>query len=86
MAASSLPCNPGIFIVLGAAVLQGHILWAMALMAAFAIGFSLPLSAILFGVSLGKAAIKTQKAEVAIRIVSGVLLICVGFYLLATFQ
>jgi len=86
VAACSLPCNPVIFIVLGAAILQGHILWAMALMAAFAIGFSLPLSAILFGVSLGKVAIKTQKAEVAIRIVAGVLLICVGFYLLATFQ
>ena len=86
VAACSLPCNPGIFIVLGAAILQGHILWAMALMAAFAIGFSLPLSAILFGISLGKVAIKIQKAEVAIRIIAGVLLICVGFYFLATFQ
>jgi len=86
VAACSLPCNPGIFIVFGAAILQGHILWAMALMAAFAIGFSLPLSAILFGISLGKVAIKIQKAEVAIRIIAGVLLICVGFYFLATFQ
>ncbi|XHR29790.1 MAG: cytochrome c biogenesis CcdA family protein [Chthoniobacteraceae bacterium] len=85
VAASSLPCNPGIFIVLGAAVLEGHILWGMALMAAFAIGFSLPLSAILFGVSWGKASIKAQKAEAAIRNVAGVLLVCAGFYLLATF-
>jgi cytochrome c biogenesis protein CcdA len=85
VAASSLPCNPGIFIVLGAAVLEGHILWGMALMAAFAIGFSLPLSAILFGVSWGKASIKAQKAEAAIRSVAGVLLVCAGFYLLATF-
>lgn len=85
VAASSLPCNPGIFIVLGAAVLQGHILWGMALMAAFSIGFSLPLSAILFGVSWGKASIKAQKAETAIRGIAGVLLVCAGFYLLATF-
>lgn len=85
VAASSLPCNPGIFIVLGAAVLQGHILWGMALMAAFSIGFSLPLSAILFGVSWGKASIKAQKAEAAIRGFAGVLLVCAGFYLLATF-
>jgi cytochrome c biogenesis protein CcdA len=85
VAASSLPCNPGIFIVLGAAVLQGHILWGMALMAAFSIGFSLPLSAILFGVSWGKASIKAQKAEAAIRGIAGVLLVCAGFYLLATF-
>ena len=85
VAASSLPCNPGIFIVIGAAVLQGHGLWGMALMAAFGLGFSLPLGAILLGVSLGKTVIKMQKAEAAIRIVAGVLLIAAGFYLLATF-
>lgn len=85
VAACSLPCNPGIFIVIGASVLMGRILWGMALMAAFAVGFSLPLGAILLGVSLGKAAIKAQKAEAAIRIVAGVLLVGAGFYLLATF-
>ena len=85
VAASSLPCNPGIFIVLGAAVLQGHILWGMVLMAAFAVGFSLPLSAIVFGVSFGKASIKAQKAEPVIRTIAGVLLAGAGFYLLATF-
>jgi len=85
VAASSLPCNPGIFVVIGAAVLQGHILWGMALMAAFGIGFSLPLGAILLGVSFGKAFIKAQKAEAMIRILAGVLLIVAGFYLLATF-
>lgn len=85
VAAASLPCNPGIFIVLGAAVLQGHTLWGMILMAAFAVGFSLPLSAILFGVTFGKASIKAHKAEAAIRTVAGVLLVVAGFYLLATF-
>jgi cytochrome c biogenesis protein CcdA len=85
VAASSLPCNPGIFIVLGAAVLQGHALWGMVLMAAFGIGFSLPLSAILFGGSFGKASIKAQKVEAAIRAVAGVLLVGAGFYLLARF-
>jgi cytochrome c biogenesis protein CcdA len=85
VAACSLPCNPGILIVLGAAVLQGHALWGMVLMAAFGIGFSLPLSAILFGVSFGKASIKAQKVEATIRIVAGVLLVGAGFYLLARF-
>ncbi len=85
VAAASLPCNPGIFIVIGASVLMGHILWGMILMAAFGVGFSLPLGAILFGVSFGKASIKVQKAEVMIRVVAGVLLVCAGFYLLATF-
>ncbi len=85
VAACSLPCNPGIFVVLGAAVLQGHTVWGMVLMAAFGIGFSLPLSAILFGVSFGKATFKAQKAEAAIRAVAGVLLVGAGFYLLASF-
>jgi len=85
VAAASLPCNPGIFIVIGASVLMGHILWGMVLMGAFGVGFSLPLGAILFGVAFGKASLKAQKAEAAIRTVAGVLLVCAGFYLLATF-
>jgi cytochrome c biogenesis protein CcdA len=85
VAAASLPCNPGIFIVIGASILMGHILWGMVLMAAFGVGFSLPLGAILFGVSFGKASIKAQKVETAIRIVAGILLVGAGFYLLATF-
>jgi len=85
VAACSLPCNPGIFIVIGASVLMGQIVWGMALMAAFGVGFSLPLGAILFGVSFGKASIKAQKAEAAIRNIAGVGLVGAGFYLLATF-
>jgi cytochrome c biogenesis protein CcdA len=85
VAAASLPCNPGIYIVIGASILMGHILWGMVLMAAFGVGFSLPLGAILFGVAFGKASIKAQKAEVAIRTVAGVLLVCAGFYLLGRF-
>jgi cytochrome c-type biogenesis protein len=85
VAACSLPCNPGIFIVIGASVLMGKLVWGMVLMAAFAVGFSLPLAAILFGVSFGKASIKFGKADTAIRRVAGVLLVGAGLYLLATF-
>ena len=85
VAACSLPCNPGIFIVIGASILMGKLLWGMVLMALFAVGFSLPLAAILFGVSFGKASFTMQKADVAIRAVAGVLLIGAGLYLLATF-
>lgn len=85
VAASSLPCNPGIFIVIGASILMGQIFWGMLLMAAFGIGFSLPLGAILFGISFGKTALKAKKVEAVIRTVAGVLLISAGLYLLATF-
>ena len=85
VAAASLCCNPGIFLVVGASVLMGHVLWGMSLMAAFGVGFSLPLGAILFGVSFGKASIKAQKAESAIRVVAGIVLVGVGFFLLSQF-
>jgi cytochrome c biogenesis protein CcdA len=82
---ASLACNPGIFIVLGVAVLQGYSLWGMGLMAAYGGGFSLPLAVIMLGVSLGRSAIKAKRAEAGMRIVCGVLLIVAGFYFLATF-
>ena len=82
---ASLACNPGIFIVLGVAVLQGYTLWGMAIMAAYAVGFSLPLAVIMLGVSFGKSAIKAKRTESAIRIAGGVLLIIAGFYFLTTF-
>ena len=84
VAASSLPCNPGIFIVLGAAVIQGQVIWAMLLLAAFAVGFSLPLGAILLGVSLGKTAFMAPKMNAVIRIISGAILLGACFYLLIT--
>lgn len=85
VAAVSLPCNPGIYIVIGASILMGRILWGMILMAAFGIGFSLPLTALLFGVSFGKASLKMQKADSAIRAIAGVLLTGAGLFLLALF-
>lgn len=85
VAASSLPCNPGIFIVLGAAVLQGQVVWAILLLAMFAVGFSIPLGAVLLGISLGKTALQFKNADIAVRWVSGCILLFAGFYLLATF-
>ena len=85
IAACSLPCNPGIFIVLGAAILQGKVVWAIILLAMFALGFSLPLGAVLFGVTLGKLAIMSKAADTVIRWVSGCLLLVAGFYLLITY-
>jgi len=84
VAACSLPCNPGIFIVLGAAFLQGQVFWAMLLLSTYALGFSLPLGAVLLGVSLGKIQFLTGKVDTVIRLVSGCILLVVGFYLLVT--
>jgi cytochrome c-type biogenesis protein len=84
VAVSSLPCNPGIFIVIGAAFLQGKIFWAMLMLAMFAIGFSLPLGAVLLGISLSKVSLAARGADTAVRWISGLLLLGVGFYFLFT--
>ena len=81
----SLGCNPGIFIILGAAFLQGYTFWMFGLLIAYAIGFSLPLTALLLGVSFGKSAIRFNKADKVIRLIAGVVLIAVGFYFLNSF-
>ena len=82
---SSLACNPGIYIVLGVAVLQGYTMWMMAVLVAYALGFSLPLAALVLGVSFGRSAVGAKKAETAFRIVAGLLLVGAGFYFLCTF-
>jgi len=81
----SLGCNPGIFIILGVAVLQGYTLWMFGVLMAYAIGFSLPLSALMLGVSFGKSALRFKRADTAIRMVAGVVMIGVGFYFFDTF-
>lgn len=80
----SFPCNPGIFIVLGVVILKGYNIWALAILVAYAIGFSLPLAAIMLGVSFGKSVAKAKIAETAIRIIAGIMLIAAGFYFLAS--
>ena len=85
VAASSLPCNPGIFIVMGAAVLQGKVLWATGLLGMFAVGFSLPLGAVLLGISLSKVSFAAKGTDTVFRWVAGTILFVAGFYFLITF-
>lgn len=84
VAVCSLPCNPGIFIVMGAAILQGAVLWAMLLLGSYAIGFSLPLGAIILGISLGGLSLASKGMDKFLRWVSGGILIIIGFYFLLT--
>lgn len=85
VAVSSLPCNPGIFIVIGAAILQGKVIWAILMLAMFAIGFSIPLGAVLLGVSLGKVGLAAKGADIVIRWIAGTVLLVAGIYFLIMF-
>jgi cytochrome c biogenesis protein CcdA len=81
----SLACNPGVFIILGAAVLQGFTLRMAGILVAYALGFSLPLGALMLGVSSATAAVKFKGMESVFRRAAGVVLIAAGFYFLWTF-
>ena len=85
VAVSSLPCNPGIFIVMGAAILQGAVLWATLLLGMYAIGFALPLGLLMLGISLGNFTLASKGIDKIMRWISGGILIIIGFYFILTF-
>lgn len=85
IAINSLCCNPGIFIIISASILQGKVIWAMLLMSAFAIGFSIPLGAVFFGISMSIFRLAAKGVDSIFRWVAGSLLLIIGFYFLITF-
>jgi cytochrome c biogenesis protein CcdA len=83
--ACSFSCNPLLPMAMGAAVLKGTTILGAAMLGTFAIGYSLPLAAGLVGIGLGVGRLGRwmQRSMSAVRIGGGVVLIVVGFYLLA---
>ncbi len=84
--ACSAGCNPLLTVVAGAAVLKGATLMGAAIFAVFALGYSLPLAAGLVGIGFGldRLGNAARGAARAVRIGASILMIAVGFYLLAT--
>jgi cytochrome c biogenesis protein CcdA len=85
IAACSLPCNPGALLVIGTAILLGKVVWATLLLLMFAIGFSLPLAAIMLGVSLGRVSLNSKRVGSVVRWLAGIVLLVVGFYFIITY-
>ena len=83
--ACSFSCNPLLPMAMGAAVLKGTTLLGAVMLGTFAIGYSLPLAAGLVGIGLGVGRLGRwmQRSMTVVRIGGGVVLIAVGFYLLA---
>jgi len=78
-------CGPVLLpIVLGLSMLKGQPGWGALILAMFAIGYSLPMVAVILGVGIGKLSVISNKIAGPIRIVSGILLIGAGFWLLFT--
>lgn len=84
--ACSAVCNPVLPIALGVAAFQGQVAWGAATLAAFALGYSLPLTLGLVGLGLGfsKLASVMRGSAHTLKAFAGALLIGFGFYLLAT--
>ena len=55
------------------------------MLAMFAIGFSLPLGAVLLGISLTKVSFVAKGFDTAVRWVAGAVLLIAGFYFLLGF-
>ncbi len=85
-AACSVCCNPVLPIALAVTTLQGHTVWGAAILTVFSIGYSLPIAGVLVGMGLGVRRLSSavQKVNPIFQKVAGVLLIVLGFYLLAT--
>jgi cytochrome c-type biogenesis protein len=83
--ACAFGCNPLLPMAMGAAALKGATLLGAAMLAVFAIGYSLPLTAGLVGIGFGVGRLGRIAARVmpAARIGGGIVLMGVGFYLLA---
>jgi cytochrome c-type biogenesis protein len=78
-------CGPMILpIVLGISVLKGQGIWGALILAAFAIGYSLPMVATILGIGFGKLTGIANKVAGPVRMASGVLLIVAGFWLILT--
>ena len=77
-------CGPMLPIVLGMAAVRGQGVWGASILAMFAIGFSLPLAALMLGVGLGRTTTIAQKVLKPIKWVAGTGLIGIGFWMLAT--
>ena len=78
-------CGPMMLpVVLGLSVLKGQGAWGASILGTFAIGYSLPMVAAILGIGLGKLTGIATKIAGPVRIVSGVLLIGAGFWLLLT--
>jgi len=84
IACTMVCCGPLLPLVFGMSAARGEAVWGAAILGLFAIGYSLPLAALMLGVGLGRTTAAAQKAIKPIRMIAGVGLIAVGLWLLAT--
>ncbi len=76
-------CAPLLWLVLGASVVKSSPVFGSLVTLMFALGFTLPVGAIMLGVNLGAVSSLGNKFTKPIQMTGGVILIAMGFLLLA---
>jgi cytochrome c biogenesis protein CcdA len=86
-AACNSCCNPFFPVILAASFVKGSVLWGFMMLTTFAVGFGLPLAAMIIGISLGLGKISKTLSIVVniVKYAGGIALVALGFYLLLTF-
>lgn len=86
-AACNSCCNPFFPVILAASFVKGSAVWGFVMLTTFALGFGLPLAAMIIGISLGLGKISTALSMIVniAKYIGGIALIAFGFYLLLTF-
>ena len=80
-------CSPmQLPIVLGLASLRGQVLEGFIILVVYAIGFAAPLVAVMLGLGLTRATKFMEKMDRPLRYITGVFMILLGLWLLATFK
>lgn len=85
-AACNTCCNPFFPVILAASFVKGSAVWGFMMLLFFALGFGIPLTAMMLGIGMGLGSI-SEKLSGIIRIVKyagGIALVGLGFYLLFT--
>jgi len=79
-------CNPLFPVVLAATFIKGSALWGLMILTVFALGYCIPLAAMMVGLSLGfgKASKAMSVAGKMIKYLGGASLVVIGFYLLVS--
>ena len=80
-------CNPVFPVILAASFLKGSVIWGLLLLSMFALGYGLPMAAVIVGggVGIGKLSGKLSLAVKILKYGGGIALVGLGFYFLITF-
>ncbi len=85
-AACNTCCNPFFPVILAASFVKGSALWGFMMLLFFALGFGIPLAAMILGIGMGLgklSGIMTSTVRI-FKYIGGIALVLLGFYLILT--